>query len=157
MNLAKLTAFGFSSALLIGSISLTLVRPSTVWAEHVPQSQSNQILLTQNILKSGSFVTTEQNHPTQGTATIITENGQSYLEFDSAFDTASGPDVQVILHRSSEIPVKPSTQDYVILAPLKSFNGTQRYPIPENLNVEEFQSVGIWCRQFDVTFGYAAF
>ncbi|ELR98465.1 DM13 domain-containing protein [Gloeocapsa sp. PCC 73106] len=157
MNLSKLTVFGLSSALLVGSITFTLVRPSTAEVDHLSNSESTQLLLTQNPLKSGTFVTTEQDHPTKGTARIITENGQRFLEFDSAFNTAMGPDVQVILHRSGEIAVKPNAQDYVILAPLQSFNGSQRYAIPENLDVEEFQSVGIWCRQFDVTFGYAAF
>lgn len=157
MNLSKLTAFGLSSALLIGSVALTVVRPSTAVANHISNSEATEILLAQNTVKSGSFVTTEQDHPTQGTARIVTENGQRYLEFDSAFDTATGPDVVVILHRGSEIAVKPSAQDYVVLAPLQSFSGAQRYAIPDNLDVEDFQSVGIWCRQFDVTFGYAAF
>jgi hypothetical protein len=45
--------------------------------------------------------------------------------------------------------------DYVTLAPLESFDGAQRYEIPATINPSDFKSVGIWCRQFNVTFGYA--
>ncbi len=29
------------------------------------------------------------------------------------------------------------------------------YEIPSDINLEGFQSVGIWCEKFDATFGYA--
>jgi Electron transfer DM13 len=42
------------------------------------------------------------------------------------------------------------------LAPLTNFTGAQRYPIPDDLNLAEFKSAAIWCRQFNATFGAAA-
>ena len=41
------------------------------------------------------------------------------------------------------------------LAPLKGFSGAQRYEIPDNVNLDDYEAVAIWCRKFNVTFGYA--
>lgn len=158
MKLTTLAAFGLSSSLLIGATVTNLINPGEAWANSLNNpNNSSEVLVAQSIAKSGSFVTTEQDHPTTGTAKIITENGQTYLEFDQAFDTATGPDVLVVLHRQGIVPVNLNEEDYITLAPLKSFSGSQRYPIPSDLNLNDFQSVAIWCREFNVTFGYAAF
>lgn len=103
----------------------------------------------------GQFVTVEQDHATTGTARIVTENGQRYIEFDAAFDTARGPDVNVVLHKGAEIPVNLTEGDYVTIAPLQSFTGAQRYLLAADVNLNDYQTVGIWCREFNVTFGYA--
>lgn len=103
----------------------------------------------------GKFVTVEQDHATMGTATLVTTNGQQYLEFDAAFDTARGPAVEVILYKGATVPVNIAAGDYLTLAPLQSFSGAQRYLIPAGVDIDDYQAVGIWCRQFNVTFGYA--
>lgn len=112
----------------------------------------NAVLLAEAV---GGFVTVEQDHPTTGTARVVTENSQNYLVFDDAFDTARGPDVQVVLYTGSETPVNLATGDYVTIAPLASFEGAQRYLIPAEIDVNDYASVAIWCREFNVTFGYA--
>jgi Electron transfer DM13 len=113
------------------------------------------------VLRSGSFVTGE--HPTQGAAQIVTQNNQRRLELNSAFSTStSGPDLFVVLHRSANVigsttppdfPIKAA--DYVVLAPLQSYSGAQSYAIPDSINLDDFQSVAIWCRRFNATFGAA--
>ncbi|NJO74574.1 MAG: DM13 domain-containing protein [Leptolyngbyaceae cyanobacterium RM1_406_9] len=113
--------------------------------------------------KSGTFVPGEA--PTSGMATIVTENGESYLELDESFQTSDqGPDLFVILHRSDDVlattepPAYPLQEgDYVILGPLEEFTGAQRYQIPEDVNLDDYQSAAIWCRQFNATFGVAKF
>lgn len=102
--------------------------------------------------KSGTFVAAE--HPTSGTATIITENGMQYVEFDTAFVTDEGPDLFVLLHQD-EVPEAYTAESYVSLGELQQIEGTQRYAIPEGVNPDDFRSVVIWCRQFNATFGYA--
>lgn len=104
---------------------------------------------------TGEFVTVEQDHSTTGTARIVTEDGQNYLVFDDAFDTARGPDVQVVFYTGSAVPVKLTEGDYVSIAPLESFEGAQRYLIPAEVDVTDYASVAVWCREFNVTFGYA--
>lgn len=148
--------FGTLSLLLLSSAA-----PAALASELAlkPEAERQEFQLTQTpstLIAQGTFVTVEQDHPTQGTAQIIEENGQRYLVFDRAFTTARGPDVQVILYRGSQVPVNLAEEDYVTLAPLQSFDGEQRYAIPADFDLSEFESVGIWCRQFNVTFGYAA-
>ena len=118
-------------------------------------STSAQVISQNRLIASGSFVTVEQDHPTEGTARIVNKNGKRYLEFDGAFTTATGPDVNVVLHRRSSIPVNLTEGEYITLAPLKSFNGSQGYELPNDLDLSQYQSVGIWCREFNVTFSYA--
>ena len=105
---------------------------------------------------SGTFQSAE--HPTQGGVKVVKENGKNYLEFDENFKTDSGPDLFVILHRNDTLPINGiKEKDYVSIARLKNTSGTQRYEIPQNLNLADFKSVAVWCRQFNATFGYAPF
>lgn len=104
----------------------------------------------------GQFRTVDPSHPTAGTVRLVTENGQRYLEFDDTFTTARGPDVRVVLYPQATVPGALGDDTYLTLAPLQRFAGAQRYPIPATVNLADYQSVGIWCRRFDVTFGYAA-
>jgi hypothetical protein len=114
-------------------------------------------------IKSGVFVSGE--HPTEGTARIVTKNGKRYLELDQGFKTSElGPDLVVILHRSNNVigstrpPAYPLKKgDYLVLAPLKKFSGAQSYSIPEAISLNDYKSAGIWCRKFNATFGAAQF
>ncbi|WP_427160427.1 DM13 domain-containing protein [Aliinostoc sp. HNIBRCY26] len=112
-------------------------------------------------IKSGSFVSGE--HTTQGNVNIVTQNGQTFIELEQSFKTSSsGPDLVVVLHRSPNVigSTRPPAYslkrgDYLVIAPLRKFRGTQRYFIPQNVNLADYQSVAIWCRKFNATFGSA--
>jgi multidrug efflux pump subunit AcrA (membrane-fusion protein) len=144
-----------SSPLLFATASAFISNPSSAQA----MSTGNRIEVVQSngtVLASGQFTTVEQEKETQGTVRIIEENDQRYLEFDAAFTTANGPDVEVVFHRDSVVPVNLDEADYVTLAQLQSFDGAQRYLIPAEMDLSIFNSVAIWCAEFNVTFGYAA-
>jgi hypothetical protein len=103
---------------------------------------------------AGSFQAGE--HPTQGNVRIITDRGKRYIEFDKSFKANNGPDLFVILHRNQAVPVYGiKGKDYTSIARLKKTSGTQRYAIPDNINLVDFKSVAVWCRQFNATFGFA--
>ncbi|MEA5513006.1 DM13 domain-containing protein [Nodularia sp. UHCC 0506] len=111
--------------------------------------------LASPVAESGNFQAAE--HPTQGKVSVVKEAGKSYLEFDQNFQTDNGPDLFVILHRSATPPVSGiQEKDYVSIAALQNISGTQRYAVPDNVNLADFKSVAIWCRQFNATFGYAS-
>lgn len=121
----------------------------------------NAPALTSRVTRSGKFVNGE--HPTKGSATVFIENGQWFVELDQEFSTDKGPDLFVILHRHPNVigsskPPEYSIKegDYILIAPLGKVTGQQRYPIPSNIKPTEFQSVAIWCRQFNATFGAAS-
>jgi Electron transfer DM13 len=104
---------------------------------------------------SGKFVQAEK--PTTGTARIITEKGHRYLELDQAFSTSDqGPDLHVLLDPKAKPPASYEHQGAVInLGRLRSYQGTQRYPIPDVIQLNNYKSVVIWCRMANATFGYA--
>lgn len=168
MKLQHLALFGLVSLLTIGcqagvsdnqSVDSSDVQPTSS-----PAAQTSAIPATESApAKSGTFVAGE--HSTEGTASIVTKNGKPYLDLDRAFKTSEmGPDLVVILHRSDNVlgstkpPAYPLKEgDYAILAPLQKFSGAQSYPIPDNINLEDYKSAVIWCRKFNATFGVAKF
>jgi Electron transfer DM13 len=102
---------------------------------------------------TGAFVSVE--HATTGNVNIVTEGKQRYLVLDRGFTTSEGPDLFVILHQSAK-PKSYGKNSYVSLGKLQKVAGTQRYAIPENLNLKSFKTAVIWCRQFSATFAYAS-
>ncbi|EAZ93151.1 DM13 domain-containing protein [Crocosphaera chwakensis] len=115
----------------------------------------------ESTIKVGSFVSGE--HTTEGNVRIISEETQTFIELDSNFKTSEmGPDLVVILHRSSDVigstnpPAYPLQEgDYVVVAPLSQFSGMQKYAVPEEINIADYKSVAIWCHKFNATFGAA--
>ncbi len=152
MKTLQLASLTILSGLIIHST--IIANPSKALVEPISNQQQQITAQSNNIVAIGDFVTADRSHPTTGKARIVNQNGQLYLEFDPNFATANGPEVKVILHRSNQVPVKINEPDYITLAPLESFNGYQRYLIPADVNINEFESVAIWCRRFNVTFGY---
>jgi hypothetical protein len=154
MKFNRLVASAIGSIILLGSVGQLSM--NTQAASAIKPTQTTTVAVQpKSLIASGSFVTTEQDHPTNGIAKIVQFNGKRYLEFDKAFTTARGPKVRVLLHRSNTVPVNLKAQDYVTIATLQKFDGAQRYEIPDNLDLKDFKSVAIWCKKFNVTFGYA--
>lgn len=167
----NLAGFAFLSTIAIGCTKTTDSSPTAAPSDNLkatptsaasaPSSGATNLAQAPTVLRSGSFVDGE--HPTKGTARIVQQGEQRMLELDQAFQTStSGPDLVVILHRSPDVigstvppayPIKP--EDYVLIAPLKSYSGAQSYLIPASIQSETFASVAIWCRQFNATFGAA--
>ena len=146
------------AAISATTLGITLASAANAFKPVEFSTLTNQVE-TVNVAQATStpqpFVTVEQEKDTTGTASVVTENGQTYIVFDDAFDTARGPDVQVVLHTGATVPVSIDEADYVTLATLQSFEGEQRYLIPASIDINEYQTVAIWCREFNVTFGYA--
>lgn len=105
-----------------------------------------------------SFVVVPNSGHTEisGNARTIVEADKRYLVLDETFQTENGPDLTVVLVQSSEL-TSPQLDEgrYLLLGELQANRGEQRYEIPQGVNLEEFGSVAIWCRQFNTTFGYA--
>jgi hypothetical protein len=149
--------------LLLGTASLLIsALPITSYAAQNLNKTSNLVnsptivAQTSSVLMSGSFMAGEK--PTTGMAKIVSEGGHHYLELDANFSTSDqGPDLHVLLDPSQK-PPQTYTDMYssVNLGKLRSYKGTQRYPIPDAIDPTEFKSVVIWCRMANATFGYAS-
>ncbi|MGD1875335.1 MAG: DM13 domain-containing protein [Mastigocoleus sp.] len=156
MKLNKFAASTITSIILLGSIGQLAINVQPVRANH-PSSGfelSRKPRQSKSLLASGKFVKAEK--ATTGNAKIFSINGKRYLRLSKEFSTGNGPDVKIILHKNNSVPANIKEGNYISLAPIKSFNGSQTYAIPSNINLDNYKSVGIWCEEFNATFGYAS-
>ncbi|MGK7897310.1 MAG: DM13 domain-containing protein [Xenococcus sp. (in: cyanobacteria)] len=150
MNFQNLKTFGLASVLIL-TTTAQLGNSPAIKAESL--TQKSQTVLAQ-AQENSNFISVGSK-TTNGQIRIINENGQQYIEFDQSFVTDRGPDLKVVLHRNQSVSSRIQESDYLEIAPLQNFRGTQRYLIPEEVDLSQYSSVAIWCRQFNVTFGYA--
>ena len=115
------------------------------------QASTNRLQIAEAI--GGNFVGVD--HPTQGQVSIVEEDGIKYLQINENFKSDRGPDLKVILHNSPTVDAKVQEGEYLNLGELQAFNGSQRYQIPNDADLGQYQSVAIWCEEYNVTFGYA--
>ena len=148
----KRLVYGTLSTLLLAASILQPGQAVESVAAGITRGEST-LIANKSIVSSGAFVTVKKS--STGSAQIITKDGKRYLEFSSDFSTGNGPDVKVVLHRQASTPAALEEGSYVSLAPLQSFNGQQRYAVPDDINLDEYGSVALWCKQFNITFGYA--
>ena len=147
----KYLVLSFATALILGVSGLPSYQLSAQAGEMSPPKMNNSAMSKE---KTGKFVAAE--HPTQGAVSIVNEKGKRYLVFDKTFKSDMGPDLYVILHRGAVLPkggLKES--DYVTIGRLQKVSGTQRYTIPNNIDLKNYRTVAVWCRAFNATFGYA--
>lgn len=106
---------------------------------------------------SGSFRDADSFHRGSGTATIYrTPDGRHVLRFED-FRVTNGPDLRVLLARSGDPMSRDELQGggYTHLEKLKGNVGNQNYEIPDHVNLEEQNSVIIYCMPFHVIFSVA--
>lgn len=74
------------------------------------------------------------------------------LHLDADFEVGPGPKFHVYLVPDADVTPETRVQDtmFVDLGRLKAFAGSQNYPIADGVDLRKYQSVVIWCEQFDV-------
>ena len=99
-------------------------------------------------LASGTFKGAS-GHSTSGSVTVVkSENGlQVVLGDDFKFDGA--PDARVGFGKNGKYDSKSH------LELLRSNKGGQVYLIPASLNIDEYNEIYIWCKQYSVSLGVA--
>jgi hypothetical protein len=106
------------------------------------------------VVATGSFVSgSVPGDEAEGTATIYTlEDGQRILRLEQ-FRTTNGPDLVVAFHTGAN-PEKDAGE-YFVLDGLKGNQGDQNYALPADFDLSKYRSVVIWCRTFNIAFGFA--
>lgn len=102
------------------------------------------------ILAQGSFI--DRSHPTSGTAKVITDGDQRFLRFEN-FETDNGPDLDVYLATGSP---DGDLGEFINLAELKGNVGDQNYELTDDIDLDKYTTVFVWCTRFGVAFGAAA-
>ena len=103
---------------------------------------------------TGDFV--DRSHPTSGRADVLNDgSAQRFLRFEN-FETDNGPDLNVYLSTASpDAPAGDFDDDFVDLGDLKGNIGSQNYEIPEDVDLDVYNTVVIWCTRFGVAFNAA--
>ena len=104
--------------------------------------------LGQDAELQGFFADADSFHKTSGIAKVIIINEKKFLSLEN-FETTNGPDLYVYLARDKE------AEDFINLGRLKGNKGNQNYEIPENVDINSYSDVLIWCKAFSVLFGSA--
>jgi len=156
--------------LIIGSIVVVamaiawyLFRPELIFVnktvnEALPGSATiaNTAIDSQpTVLATGRFHSV--SHETSGLATIHQlGDGKRFVRL-TTFETSNGPDVRIYL-----VAAKDATDNETVtragivdLGAMKGNRGDQNYDIPSNIDLNQYQSVTIWCRRFGVNFATA--
>lgn len=143
--------FKFISTLLsLWVLSACGTIPEIVLNEALPTvavEPSNPVLKQ---ISEGTF----QNgfHKVSGQASLIENGDQKFLRVEN-FSTENGPDLFFYLIRNDS--GLPQAGDFINLGRLKATQGTANYEIPADINLEDYQSVSVWCQAFSVNFGSA--
>lgn len=88
-------------------------------------------------------------HDAQGEAfTVTLEDGSNVLRLEN-FKSTNGPDLYVYLS------VDENASEFVDLGKLKANQGNQNYEIPNEIDLDKYNKVLIWCKAFGVLFGSA--
>jgi Electron transfer DM13 len=93
-------------------------------------------------MKAGNLIGGDAEHPASGTVKI--EGNTVLLE---NVNITEAPDGRVILAKDFD----ESTG--VRLGKLQGFTGSHQYPIPEGTDIKGYNTVLIWCDQFNVPIG----
>ena len=95
-------------------------------------------------------------HGTRGVASILElKDGSRFLRIER-LETSSGPDVRVYLSEApADADADAHDDAFLDLGGLKGNHGDQNYEIPRGVDLDDYESVTIWCRRFAVGFGVA--
>lgn len=105
-------------------------------------------------LVEGAFI--DRSHPTSGTAVVLTDGSpQRFLRLEEDFVSDNGPDLDVYLVADVAADGDAGTfdDDFINLGDLKGNIGAQNYEIPEDVDLDRYDTVVIWCVRFGVAFG----
>ena len=93
-------------------------------------------------MKSGNLIDGDAEHPASG---IVKIEGNIVLLENVKITEA--PDGRVVLAKDFDEPTG------IRLGKLKGFTGSHQYPVPVGIDVNNYNTVLIWCDQFKVPIG----
>ncbi len=133
--------FGFA----LGIFTFPYLFPPPAINETVADSDSRTVVAT------GEFIHANPADPVHyGKGGFTLYHDLLHLETD--FEVGPGPKYHVYLVPLDEVkPSSPVDETmYVDLGRLKAFSGSQNYPVPDGINLQDFGSIVIWCEQFNI-------
>jgi len=103
------------------------------------------------VVASGTFIHADPSDPIHyGSGGVTVYRETVFLEAD--FEVGPGPAYHVYLVPAAEVRDEAAVKEtmFVDLGGLRAFKGSQKYPIPHGVDLADYKSVVIWCREFGV-------
>ena len=124
---------------------------------HMEDVEMNEDMSTSTapaVLSTGEFVTVA--HEGMGAVKVIRLGGTNgtIVRLEN-LDVLNGPDLRVVLSKSSDVEKAGHLGDHIELGKLKGNKGNQNYIVPAGVDVSEYGSVVIYCKAFGVVFNSA--
>ena len=135
------TAFGVA----VGFFVYPFVFPPPPAAEQLTEADKTKPVA------AGTFIHANPSDPVHwGKGSVSVYQRAVFLEPD--FQVGPGPAFHVYLVPKADIRTNSDLGDamFIDLGGLRAFKGSQRYAIPAGVELKNYQSVIIWCRQFSV-------
>ena len=87
---------------------------------------------------------------TKGSWSITVEGDKRYINFNDEFKTKRAPDLKIVLSPKplANITNRNALDGSVIISLLTSYSGAQRFEIPQDVNLEDYQTLLIHCEKF---------
>jgi hypothetical protein len=158
MNKSKL---GIVLLIIIGTVWY-LFRPERIFIDSrvneefpVLQEKKTSSAAEPQVLYLSNFH--EVAHPAKGTATVyILPDGKRTLRFTD-FEVSNGPDVVVYISAIDDANDNDTVKNskFISLGSIKGNIGDQNYELPDDLDLNVYRSVVIWCKRFSVNFAVA--
>ena len=125
-----------------------------------PPPEVNEALVGKaeaDVLASATFIHADPSDPIhygRGTATLYAD----LVRLEPDFMVGPGPKFHVYLVPEADVTPDTNVEAtmFVDLGRLKAFSGSQNYAIPAGVDPFAYQSVVIWCEQFNVLISPAA-
>ncbi|MBX9773291.1 MAG: DM13 domain-containing protein [Xanthobacteraceae bacterium] len=135
------TAFGVA----LGFFFFPYVFPPPPAMESLTEADRSRLVAT------GTFIHANPSDPVHyGRGKVSVYERTVFLEPD--FEVGPGPAFHVYLVPKASIRASADMKDvmFVDLGRLRAFKGSQRYAIPDGVDLAKYPSVIIWCERFSV-------
>jgi len=109
--------------------------------------EMSDVMPVASVIAQGAFK--PRAHEVEGKALFIEVDGKQILRFED-FETINGPRLHIYL--SSDV----GDDDFIDLGKIKATRGNVNYELPENIDLEKYNKVLVWCVPFRVLFSYAS-
>jgi hypothetical protein len=135
------TAFGVA----LGFFLFPFVFPPPPAFEQLTERDRSPLYAT------GTFIHANPSDPIHyGKGKVSVYQRTVFLEPD--FEVGPGPAFHVYLVPKANIRDAAAVKDamFVDLGGLRAFKGSQRYPIPDGVDLKNYSSIVVWCERFSV-------
>ncbi|MEO0577024.1 MAG: DM13 domain-containing protein [Pseudomonadota bacterium] len=101
---------------------------------------------------------TKRSQKIKGTWQIVETDAGTFLELDDAFKTRNAPDLKLFLSplAADDVNARNATSGSVLISKLKKAKGAQRYEIPADIDLSQFQTLVLHCEAYTKLWGVSA-